>query len=57
VIEFTSRGGAEGLTEYDVSVLCAIDRGGVEGGAHGGRWQIDYVDEVDAADYTAWPHT
>jgi hypothetical protein len=56
MIEFTSPGGAVGLTEDDVSVLCAIRRGGVEGGPHGGRWQIDYLEEVDTADYEDWPY-
>jgi hypothetical protein len=57
MIEFTSRGGAEGLAENDISVMTAIDRSGVEGGPHGGEWQIEYLDEVDAADYAAWPYT
>jgi hypothetical protein len=51
LIELTSRGGALGLTQDDVSTLCAIREGGVEGGPHGGHLQIDYLDQVDASDY------
>jgi hypothetical protein len=40
MIEVTSRGGAEGLMKYDVSLLRALDRGGVEGCPHGGKWQV-----------------
>jgi hypothetical protein len=51
LIEFTSRGGAHGLIQGDVSTLCAISDAGVEGGPHGGQWQIDYLEQVDASDY------
>jgi hypothetical protein len=56
ILEFASRGGAEGFTKHNVSLLCALDRAGVEGGAHGGKWQFDVIEEVDAADYTVWPY-
>jgi hypothetical protein len=51
LIEFTSRGGALGLIQDDVSTLCAISDGGVEGGPHGGQWHVDYLDQVDASEY------
>jgi hypothetical protein len=55
MVEFTSRGGAVGLTRDDFSTLSAIRRGGVEGGPHDVKWQLDYVDQVDVADYTTLP--
>jgi hypothetical protein len=39
----------------DVSTLHAICRGGVEGGPHDVEWQLDYVDQVDVADYSTLP--
>lgn len=55
LLEFASRGGAEGLTKREPSVARSMRHGGVEGGPHGGTRELVYVDEVDAADYTAWP--
>jgi hypothetical protein len=56
LIEFASRGGAVSLAEDDVSVLYTIRRADIEGGPHGGKWQIDYLDEVDTANYEDWPY-
>jgi len=56
MLEFTSRGGATSLLEDDVTLLSAIRDEGVEGGPHNLKWQIDYVDQADAADYTTWPY-
>jgi hypothetical protein len=55
MVEFTSHGGAVGLIRDDVSTLDAIRRGGVEGGPHDVKWQLDYVDQVDVADYSTLP--
>ena len=55
MVEFTSHGGAVGLIRDDVSTLHAIRRGGVEGGPHDVRWQLDYLDQVDVADYSTLP--
>jgi hypothetical protein len=48
LLDFASAGGAYGLTWADVSLLCALRAGGVEGGPHGGRYDIGYLEEVDA---------
>ena len=55
MVEFASHGGAVGLVRDDVSILGAIRRGGVEGGPHHVKWQLDYVNEVDVADYATLP--
>jgi hypothetical protein len=46
LLEFTSLGGATGFTD-DVSLLEALRAAGVEGGAHGGGFHIDYLEQVD----------
>jgi hypothetical protein len=56
ILEFTSRGGAISLFEHNVSTLQAIRRGGVEGGPHHLKWQVNYLEELDAADYTTLPY-
>lgn len=52
MIEVASYGGAAGLMNYDVAHLRAMERGRVEGCPHGSHWRIDYLDEVETADYT-----
>ena len=56
-LEFTSRGGAIGLTRDDASLLSAIRAAGIEGGPHDVKWQLDYVEQTDTADYKIWPYT
>jgi hypothetical protein len=46
LVEFTSMGGATGFTD-DVSLLEALRAAGVEGGPHGGGFDIDYLEEVE----------
>ena len=46
LLEFASPGGATGFVE-DVSLVYAIGAAGVEGGAHGGRYHIDILEELD----------
>ena len=46
LVEFASLGGATGFVE-DISLVYALGASGVEGGAHGGRYQIDYLEELD----------
>jgi hypothetical protein len=53
VVEFTSRGGAYSAEHHDVSLLEAIRRGGVVGGPHQFSRRIDYLDVVEAADYSS----
>lgn len=55
ILELASSGGAISLVEYDVSTLAALGDGGVEGGPHRPAWQIDYLEEADAADYSVRP--
>jgi hypothetical protein len=52
MIEVASYGGAEGLMKYDLTHVRAMDRGRVDSGSHRDSWRIDYLDEVDTADYT-----
>ena len=47
LVEFASLGGATGFVE-DVSLAYALGAGGVEGGAHGGRYHVDILEELDA---------
>ena len=46
LLEFTSPGGASGFTR-DVSLVEALRASGVEGGPHGGGYQIDYLEDLD----------
>jgi hypothetical protein len=52
LIEVASRGGAEGLMKYDLAHVRAMNRGRIAGDAHGSHWRIDYLDEVDSANYS-----
>jgi hypothetical protein len=53
LLEFTSPGGAHGFVR-DISLISAIRASGVEGGPHGGGYDIDYLEELDTvADYAA----
>lgn len=55
MIEVASYGGAQGLMSH-VAHLHAMDRSRrVARGPHGGNWRIDYLDEVDTADYMEFP--
>jgi hypothetical protein len=47
LLEFVSAGGAIRFTRDDVTLLCAIRDGGVEGGPHGGRYTFDYLEEIE----------
>jgi hypothetical protein len=46
LLEFASLGGATGFVE-DVSLAYALGASGVEGGAHGGKYHVDYLEELD----------
>jgi hypothetical protein len=46
LLEFTSPGGAAAFT-HDISLIQAIRASGVEGGPHGGRYDVDYLEELD----------
>ena len=46
LVEFASLGGATGFVE-DISLVYALGASGVEGGAHGGGYHIDYLEELD----------
>ena len=46
LVEFASLGGATGFVE-DISLVYALGASGVEGGAHGGMYHIDYLEELD----------
>jgi hypothetical protein len=48
LLEFVSLGGATGFVE-DISLAYALGASGVEGGAHGGKYHVDYLEELDAA--------
>lgn len=52
MIEVASSGGAEWLMKYDIAHLRAMDRGHLERRPPGGNWRIDYLDEIETADYT-----
>jgi hypothetical protein len=56
MLEFTNRGGAISLEQYDVTLLDVIRRGGIVGGPHQASRSVDYLDVVDEADYTGWPY-
>jgi hypothetical protein len=46
LVEFTSLGGATGFTR-DISLLQAIRASGIEGGPHGGGYDIAYLEELE----------
>jgi hypothetical protein len=46
LVEFASLGGAAGFVE-DISLVYALGASGVEGGAHGGQYHVDYLEELD----------
>jgi ATP dependent DNA ligase domain len=46
LVEFASLGGAKGFVE-EISLVYALGASGVEGGAHGGSYHIDYLEELD----------
>ena len=46
LVEFASLGGATGFVN-DISLIYALGASGVEGGAHGGRYHVDYLEELD----------
>lgn len=54
LIEVASQGGAEGLMSY-AAHLHAMDRCRASGSPLDGNWRIDYLDEVDTADYLGVP--
>jgi hypothetical protein len=46
LLEFTSLGGATGFAG-DISLLEAVRDAGIQGGPHGGGYQIDYLEQLD----------
>ena len=46
LVEFASPGGATGFVK-DISLIYALGDSGIEGGAHGGRYHVNYLEELD----------
>jgi hypothetical protein len=57
MLEFASSREAISLENYDASLLDAIRRGGIAEVPYHLQRNVEYLEVVDAADYTAWPYT